>query len=312
MKVITRTEWVWDAAQGLYLPALVESHDYEGQVAQCLGGGGDDGGARDARIAEARRQARVDEEVALINDIFKGGPAHKRGVDRMLLPGDIYSIPGRTFYDKAGNPIIAPSTAYGAPDSSDDANAGWQSVIDAFGRGDLFSNVADVPAQQGFDDAYFNNIADSYQRFQKPLFEEQLATARRELPYQFASSDSAEYLRKRAELERDAERELSNIASQGQDFANKQRADVEQNKSDLIGLATGGADVNAVTQAANARAASLSRPPIFSPIADLFQKYTAASALNPALVGAPAAPQQRLFFASAGNNGGNNSVRMID
>lgn len=305
MKIITRTEWAWDSARGTYLPTLVESHDYRGEVAMCMGGGGGDDGSHEARVAEAKRQFRVKEENELINEIFNGGAAHRRGTDQIA---DLSMSPGSTYFDKSGNAITLP----GDPNDPGYAAAADKAYSTYRSEG-LYGGYLDVPEEKGFNDAYFNNIADAYTKFQKPLYDEQLAKARRELPYQFSSSDSAEYLRKKEELERDASREQANLADQAQGFANNQRSQVEQNRSDLIGMASGGADVNSVVESANARAAALAKPPVFSPIADLFQKYTAASTLNPGLIGVPAGMGQPLYFNKPTSfaPGGGGSVKVI-
>jgi hypothetical protein len=166
-----------------------------------------------------------------------------------------------------------------------------------------------------FDDPYFTNIADSYKKFQMPLFQEQSSKARRELPYSYASSDSAEYLRKKEELERDIQRNEAQINDQANDFANTQRGQVETNRSDLVQMANSGTEAGTVAQMANTRAAALARPPTFTPIGDLFQKYTAVAANAPQAYGAYAPYQQRplLFQPQPGYNGGggSGSVRTI-
>ena len=125
---------------------------------------------------------------------------------------------------------------------------------------------------EGFDEPYFKNIADSYRAFQQPLLTEQLDVARKKLPMRFASTGSSAYQREAANLEQ------QQIISQGEDFANQQRSNVENNRSDLIGQANSGTDATAAATQAMARSAALSKAPSFSPIADLFQKYTAYGA----------------------------------
>lgn len=132
----------------------------------------------------------------------------------------------------------------------------------------------------GFDDSYFKNIADSYRRFQNPLFAEQHGEAQRRLPMGFATTASSAFQKKAADLERDASREQTQINSRGEDFANQQRSQVEANRSDLISQANAGTDAAASAAQALNRANALSRPPTFSPVADLFQKYTGAFANN--------------------------------
>jgi hypothetical protein len=129
-----------------------------------------------------------------------------------------------------------------------------------------------------FDDSYFKNIADSFFAFQKPLYEEQLAEARRTLPFKYASTGNSEYMREAAALERDALRKEAELRDAGMSFANEQRGAVERDRADLVNLANAGTDANAVAQMAVSRSAAAAKPPQFSPIADLFQKYTAGIA----------------------------------
>jgi hypothetical protein len=135
-----------------------------------------------------------------------------------------------------------------------------------------------VVAKPGFDDAYFANVADAYMAYQKPLLEEQAAVARRSLPNQFASTGSSAYQTQAANLERDYSRESSNLADKSLDFANQQRSTIENNRSDLIGMSNAGTDATSLATQTAARMAALSKPPAYSPIADLFSKYAATGA----------------------------------
>lgn len=158
-----------------------------------------------------------------------------------------------------------------------------------------------------FDEPYFRSISDAYLNFQNPLIKEQAATARRELPYGFASTDSSAYLQKKGELERDIAREEANLRDKAIDFSNQQRGSVAQNRSDLVSMANAGTDAGAVAQMANARAAALAKPPAFSPIADAFLKYTALEK-DRALSGREPLLFNRAMFAPSA---GGDSVRYI-
>lgn len=126
-----------------------------------------------------------------------------------------------------------------------------------------------------FNDDYFTGIADAFNKYQQPLFEEQVAEARRKLPMGFATTAGSAYQNELANLERDITRQQADLKNKGIDFANQQRGDVERNRADLVSLANSGTDASAIANQATARAQSLSKPPTFSPIADLFSKYTA-------------------------------------
>lgn len=129
---------------------------------------------------------------------------------------------------------------------------------------------------KSFDDPYYTNIADAFMKYQQPLFDKQVQEARSALPLQFANTGSSAYQRRLSELEGDILNKQTDLKSQGLDFANKQRAEVENNRTDLINLANSGADANALALQAANRASQLSQTPQFSPVADLFQKFTGA------------------------------------
>lgn len=231
-----------------------------------MGGGG--GGSEDIRAQEDERNRKQQSATDAINAIFSGIPAHRRGTGATTTD----FIPGQTYYDAAGNATIPVSQATQA------TNPGaW---VGSLLRGPtapktpLYTGFEDIPQQGGFDDNYYKSIADSYLGFQKPLLEEQYSEARRKLPLQFASVGGSAYQRTAGNLERDYERAQTDLASKAQDAANQQRSQVEQNRSDLLGLANSGTDAGSVAAQANARAAALAKPPAFSPIADLFAKYT--------------------------------------
>lgn len=129
-----------------------------------------------------------------------------------------------------------------------------------------------------FGDDYFTSISDKFLQFQQPLFHEQATEARRRLPMQFSSTGSSAYLRKLGELETDVTREESMLKDKARGFADDKRAEVERNRADLTSMASSGTDAAVIANQANARAAALSQAPVFEPIADLFQKYTATAA----------------------------------
>lgn len=157
----------------------------------------------------------------------------------------------------------------------------------------------------GFDDNYFSNIADAFLKFQQPLFDEQVAAARRRLPLNFATTDNSEYQRTLGEFERDVAREQAQLRDKSLDFANQQRGSVEENRAALVASANAGTDASALASQAASRAQALSKPPTFSPIADLFQKYTANAANVRAAANAgyldPNAQTRPLTFQTTGN-----------
>lgn len=258
---------------------------------------GGDGGAADIRRQEEERNRKIKQNTQDINNMFDGVPASKRGTGQKTTN----FVPGQTYYDEAGN-VVTPQSAQPA------TNAAYINALAPQFRPavtPLYTAVEEVAAKPGFDDNYFKNIADAYLNYQTPLVNEQAAVARRALPSRFGSTASSAYEREAGNLERDYQRELVNLKDKSLDFANDQRGEVERNRSDLIGMANSGTDASALASQTNARIAALSKPPAYSPIADLFSKYAAQGGqLAQAQM---YANQGRLFYGSP-----NNAVRTVN
>jgi hypothetical protein len=130
-------------------------------------------------------------------------------------------------------------------------------------------------AFSGFDDSYYGGISKAYRDFQMPLLDEQFREAARRLPLTVARTDSSAFARKRGNLQTDYEREKVNIARGGEDEANRRRTAVENARSSLLSQAELGAGLDSAASQAASVAAAMAAPPAFSPIGDLFSKYTA-------------------------------------
>jgi hypothetical protein len=225
-------------------------------------GGGGDGGAADIRADENARNAKTKATTDQINAQFDGAPASKRGTGAATTD----FIPGQTYYDASGNASV-PLTK--DPMTQQD----YLMKNNPTQRTPLYSGVEDVAATPGFDDAYFKSVADAYLAYQKPQLDQQIAVARRALPSRFASTASSAYQTQAANLERDYTRNVADLSDKALDFANTQRSAVEGNRSDLIGLANSGTDSSSLASQTSARIAALSKPPAYSPLADMFAKY---------------------------------------
>lgn len=238
---------------------------------------GGDGGAGQIRADEDARNKRVQKNIADINLQFGGSPASKRGTGTQTSA----FVPGQTYYDAAGNATVPVPNAPAAAGPANPATGYLAALMPTVGKGTpkaaspLYTGVEDVPAVAGFDNDYFKNVADAYLNYQTPLLNEQADVARRALPSRFASTSSSAYQREAGNLERDIQREMSNLSDKSLDFSNQQRSAVENNRSDLIGMANSGTDASALATQTAARMAALAKPPAYSPITDLFSKYAA-------------------------------------
>lgn len=210
-----------------------------------------------------------------------------------------YSQDGRRLYRKGGG--------------GGDGGAGEARAMEAERQAKIAAATGAVNDNFGqFNDNYFNSIADAFMAYQQPLFDEQVTKARRALPLNVSSTANSDYQRLMGEFETDAQRQQADLRGKATDFANERRAEVERNRADLVSLANAGTDASATASMAASRANALSKPPTFSPIADLFQKYTAGAALASQLPGAAAATQpdgtRPLLFSGGGKN---TSVRTV-
>lgn len=234
---------------------------------------GGDGGAGEIRRQEEERNRKIREATDRVNQMFDGRPAYKRGAGQQTTN----FAPGQTYYDANGNPVV-PKSGAGAPGGVHGYAANLVPRHSAPAPAPLYSGVEEVAASSGFNDDYFKNIADAYLAYQTPLVEEQAAVARRNLPMSFGSTSGSAYQREAANLERDYQREIANLRDKALDFSNEQRANVERSRADLIGMANAGTDADALAAQTASRVAALSKPPAYSPIADLFQKYAKQAA----------------------------------
>lgn len=130
----------------------------------------------------------------------------------------------------------------------------------------------------GFNDDYYAGLANAYKNYQMPRLDEQFGEARRALPLRFKSTANSSFARRSGELQRDYDRGQTDIAKQGEDVAAGRRGEVERERGNLLSQAEMGAGLDTTAQQAASVARGLAQPPAFSPIGDLFAKYTANAA----------------------------------
>jgi hypothetical protein len=244
-------------------------------------GGGSDSGATQIAL-EKQRQDAIRAAQRRIDLMFDGGRGGVGAVDPSQLQY------GTTYYDTAGNPVsfsdpYAPKTSAGGTGTVADRIgalvSGMYSPLAAIGanrhptyNGQLYSGVAD--GGHGFDDSYYKGIAKAYEDYYLPLVTEQYKVAQRKLALGSPSTNSSAYLRDVGDLERDYEREQVGVKDRAQQSVADARNKVESNRADLYRLADTGVGIDSIANQASERAASLTTPPAYSPIGDLFSAYT--------------------------------------
>lgn len=129
-----------------------------------------------------------------------------------------------------------------------------------------------------FDDGFFDDLGQSYVDFARPQVDEQAANARKKLTFALARNgtlDSSMRTTQNEDLTRDVNRGLQDVADKGREYSTSARTGVESSRSDLVSLLQSTGDNVGAANAALARAETLSRPPAYSPIGQLFTDYTA-------------------------------------
>ena len=169
-----------------------------------------------------------------------------------------------------------------------------------------------------YDDAYFGKGATDYKAYYLPQIEKQYNDAKKSLVLSLndrglmQSSQAGQEL---ADLADQYGQETTNVNNGAQDFSRSWQNNVENSRAQLLSQASTGPDSSAMASQAAAMAAAQSKMPSFSPIGDLFSKFTAQAANNAILaqqkattgVGAPttqqansAAQPQKTAFSYSG------------
>lgn len=235
-------------------------------VPMFMGGDSGDSGDGGAAAREVQRQAMIRAGVAAINRSFDGG-AKPTGLATSFAPG--------TTYYKADGSIWQPDVSGGFGGGADLSGIAAPADGQFESAGPLYTGIE---RSGGFGDDYYKGIADLYKQHYAPLIDEQYQTARRTLPYQFATTDNSEYQRRAGELERDYQRQLVDNSSAAEDFSNQRRQAVESQRQNLVSQVTAGADPGTAATLAAGAVKSLSAQPTFSALGDLFAKYTGNAA----------------------------------
>lgn len=164
----------------------------------------------------------------------------------------------------------------------------------------------------GFDDPFYENMAKSYTDYYMPDFERQRTEARNKIALSAGNTASSAYQKRLADFERDAEMKRVDIQNEGRRSAMDQRGKVEQARSNLLAQAESGAGAESIASQGAEQARLFSMPQAYSPLADLFSRFTAIGANN-AIAGAAqgGATTQRPLLYNSGAGTSSNSVRVV-
>lgn len=238
-------------------------------------GGSDDGGdgGAELRRQEEERQARIKEGTSAINEIF-GGKTYKKTanparIPRVTTPAPSYNI------NERGTPVSSDySGNRGSPNQPSPTT--W---VDPTAPAHIFEESGVAPGQ--FGDDYFSGMEKDYLDYYMPQFDRQAKDADRSLRIGLAKTGnigSTYGAGKIADLAGDKESQRRRIVEESMKYSSGQRKSLEDTRGNLLGQLEAGAGVENVAGQAAAQARSMTAPPAFSPLADLFKNYTAAVA----------------------------------
>ena len=128
----------------------------------------------------------------------------------------------------------------------------------------------------GFDDSFFGGIEQSANDFFNPQIDRQFDRTRETLIKNLARQgnlNASTGARQLADLDTAGQEQRVTFADKARGFATDSRADVENNRADLLRQLQASADPSAAAATSAAQAQLLSAPPTFSPIGDLFTKF---------------------------------------
>ncbi len=128
----------------------------------------------------------------------------------------------------------------------------------------------------GFDDSFFGGIEQSALDFFNPQIDRQFDRTRETLIKNLARQgnlNASTGARQLADLDTAGQEQRVTFADKARGFATSSRADVENNRANLLRQLQASADPSAAAATAAAQAQLLSAPPTFSPIGDLFTQF---------------------------------------
>lgn len=162
-------------------------------------------------------------------------------------------------------------------------------------------------AFKGFDDAYFNSVANAFKNYYQPQVNDTFDEATRKTIYRAPGGvGSTAFAENLGKVERD--RQLADVAvgEQAAGEAQRARQTVEANRAALTGLAESSEDPGAFGAQAVATAKASAATPSYNPLADLFSRY-AMLAANAGAAESAGYGGNRSIYAGGGGYGSGGS-----
>lgn len=136
-----------------------------------------------------------------------------------------------------------------------------------------------------FTSDFYNGQQKNYTDYYKPQLDDQFADSQKKLTYWLSDRgllDSSTRNDKKADLTKMYDTDMRQINNSALDLTNKTKSDVAGARAGLIGDVTNGADPGYAGTAASSAVQSLSLPPTYNPIGDMFGSFTGALATQAA------------------------------
>ena len=127
-----------------------------------------------------------------------------------------------------------------------------------------------------FDDNFFNKQRDNFTAFALPQLDQQYGKAQKDLTFALTRAgnlDSSTRGQQFGELQKLYDTNKTQVADQGQTYANQARTSVEDARAGLITTLNATGDATGAASGATARSAALAQPPGYSAIGDAFAAF---------------------------------------
>ncbi len=126
-----------------------------------------------------------------------------------------------------------------------------------------------------FTPGYFKGVGDAFSKYYRPQVDQQGQEARRKIAFHFADNpNSSAANREQGNFERDYAKSVAGVGSGAVDATNQARSAVEGQRGGLLNLVNAGSGLENVAGQASTFAQSYQPPATYSPLGDLFSKYT--------------------------------------
>ncbi len=285
----------------------------------CLDSGGSDSG-KEMRQQEAERQARIRQGTNAVNEIF-GGDLYSQKPNPALAPKP---VPVATSPSTGAHPGIfgnrpTSATAPGIPSPTQHATPVVGPRINLFNHNiPLWEKSGSAPGQFGED--FFANAEKDYLDYYLPQYDRQAGDADRALRINLARSGnigSSVGARQVGRLAEDKQSNRQRLVDESIKYSSGERKKLEDTRGNLIGQLESGAGIDNVANQAAAQFRSMTAPPAFSPLGDLFKNYTAAVANASIASGQPGFPgaeqyRRNLLFNIPSTGGSSGSSKIIN